>query len=140
MWLSSPSVHFFESLWEEASRSFTPWVLLLAAVSFLLAKWVALDKPRFKAMFFFIAAHLIGLVATAGFDSVGSNMVDLVRTPTWVLAAAGLVGAGATLLFSVVLPRMRLHAPLIVQDVVVAIAMVGAMLGVLSRAGVNLSG
>ena len=133
-------MHFFESLWDEASRSFTPWVLLLSAVSFLLAKWVAIDKPRFKAMFFFVTAHLIGLVATAAFDSVGSNLVELMRTPTWVLAAAGLVGAGATLLFAVILPRMRLHAPLIVQDVVVAIAMVGAMLGVLSRAGVNLSG
>src|SRR5207253_5525123 len=49
-------------------------------------------------------------------------------------------GASATLLFSVVLPRMRLHTPPIVQDVVVAIAMVGSTLAVLSRAGVNLSG
>lgn len=106
----------------------------------LLAKWVAIDKPRFKAMFFFIAAHLMGLVATAGFASVGSEVGDLLRTPTWILGAAGLVGASATLLFAVILPRMRLHTPPIVQDVVVAIAMVGSTLGVLSRAGVNLSG
>lgn len=133
-------MHFFESLWNEATRSFTPWVLLLAAVAFVLAKWVAVDKPRFKAMFFFIAAHLIGLAATASFASVESNIAELLRTPTWILGAAGLVGSSAALLFSVILPRMRLHTPLIVQDVVVAIAMVGATLGVLSRAGVNLSG
>ena len=133
-------MHFFEDLWNEASRSYTPWVLLLGAVTFVLGKSVALDKPRFKAMFAFIAGHLVGLFATAGFESASSPIAELLRTPTWILAAAGLVGAGATLLFSVILPRMRLHAPLIVQDVVVAIAMVGAMLGVLSRAGVNLSG
>lgn len=133
-------MRFFEALWDEATRSFTPWVLLLAAVAFVLARWVALDKPRFKVMFFFIAAHVIGLVATTSFDAAGSDLGELLRTPTWILGAAGLVGASATLLFSVVLPRMRLHAPLIVQDVVVAIAMVGATLGVLSRAGVNLSG
>ena len=133
-------MRFFEALWKEANQSFTPWVLLLVAVSFVLARWVAVDKPRFKAMFFFIAAHLIGLVGTAGFDSAGSNLGELLRTPTWILGAAGMVGASATLLFSVILPRMRLHTPLIVQDVVVAIAMVGATLGVLSRAGVNLSG
>jgi small-conductance mechanosensitive channel len=133
-------VRFFEALWKEASQSYTPWVLLLVAVSFVLARWVAVDKPRFRAMFFFIAAHLIGLVGTAGFDSAGSTLGELLRTPTWLLGAAALVGASATLLFSVILPRMRLHTPLIVQDVVVAIAMVGATLGVLSRAGVNLSG
>ncbi len=133
-------MHFFEILWAEASRSFTPLVLLLACFAFLLSKWVAIDKPRFKAMFFFIAAHLIGLVATAGFASVGSDVGELLRTPTWILGAASLVGASATLLFAVILPRMRLHTPPIVQDVVVAIAMVGSTLGVLSRAGVNLSG
>ncbi len=133
-------MYFFEILWAEATRSFTPLVLLLAAIAFLLGKWVAIDKPRFKAMFFFVAAHLIGLLATAAFGSVGSNLEELFRTPTWILAAASLVGACATLLFAVVLPRMRLHAPLIVQDVVVAIAMVGSTLAVLSRAGVNLSG
>ena len=75
-------MHFFETLWAEASRSFTPLVLFLACIAFLLAKWVAIDKPRFKAMFFFIAAHLVGLVATAGFASVGSAVGDLLRTPT----------------------------------------------------------
>lgn len=133
-------MHFFELLWDEANKSFTPLVLFLTCVSFLFARWVAIDKPRFKAMFFFVAAHLICLVGTAGFAAVESNVSELLRTPTWILGAASIVGASATLLFSVVLPRMRLHTPPIVQDVVVAIAMVGSTLAVLSRAGVNLSG
>ncbi len=131
---------FFEALWTEARQSFTPWVLLLTVFAFVLTKTVAIDKPRFKAMFLFIAAHLAGLVATAGFEAVHSTFADITRTPTWVFGAVAIVGAGATLLFSVLLPRARLHAPLIVQDVVVGIAMVATSVAVLSRAGVNLSG
>ncbi|MBL8914498.1 MAG: mechanosensitive ion channel [Archangium sp.] len=131
---------FFQALWAEALESSTEWLLLLAMVAFVLSKALAIDKPRFKAMFFFIAAHLVGLFLTAGFVAVGSSAAEISRTPTWILAAVGTVGAGATLLFSVVLPRMRLHAPLIVQDVVVGLSMVAASVAVLSRAGVNLSG
>ena len=131
---------FFSQLWTEAVASHTPYLLLLVAVAFVLSKLVAIDQPRFKAMFFFIAAHLVGLVTTAAFEVTGSSLHELTRTPTWIFGAVGIVGATATLLFSVVLPRMRLHAPLIVQDVVVAIAMVAASVTVLSRAGVNLSG
>jgi small-conductance mechanosensitive channel/CRP-like cAMP-binding protein len=134
-------VEFFVTLWREAQQSYTPLVLLLALVSFVLTRWVAIDKPRFKAMFFFVAAHLICLIATAAFETVGSTeLAAMLRTPTWIFEAASLVASSASLLFAVVLPRMRLHTPLIVQDVIVAIAMVASTLGVLSRAGVNLSG
>lgn len=131
---------FFTQLADEAMASYTPWMLLLVAISFVLAKVVAIDKPRFKAMFFFAGLHLFGLVLTAAFAVAHSPFVEVSRTPTWVLGAVSMVGAGATLLFSVVLPRMRLHAPLIVQDVVVGLGMVAASVTVLSRAGVNLSG
>ncbi|MFT3710336.1 MAG: mechanosensitive ion channel family protein [Archangium sp.] len=133
-------MHFFQALWDEALQANTPWLLLVVMVSFVLARATAIDKPRFKAMFFFVAAHLVGIIATASLVSVSSNAVEFTRTPTWILSAVGMVGASATLLFAVILPRMRLHAPLIVQDVVVAIAMVATSVAVLSRAGVNLSG
>ncbi len=128
-----------DALWAEAQRAYTPWLLLLVAVAFV-SKLVAIDKPRFKALFFFVAGHLLSLVATAGFVAAGSSLADLLRTPTSIFGAAALVGASAVLLFSVVLPRVRLHTPLIVQDVVVAIGMVAASVAVLSRAGVNLEG
>ncbi len=131
---------FFEHLWNEASAAHTPWLLMISALAYVLARGVTVDRPRFKAMFFFITVHGIGLLAMAGFQSTGTSLGELLRTPTWIFGAAGMVGASATLLFSVILPRMRLHTPLIVQDVVVAIGMVASALGVLSRAGVNLSG
>ncbi len=133
-------MEFFTQLAQEAFDSHTPYLLLLVAVAFALSKLSAVDKPRFRAMFFFIAAHLLGLLVTAGFVVAGSDLDAVSRTPTWVFGAVGIVGAAATLLFSVVLPRMRLHTPLIVQDVVVALSMVAAAVAVLSRAGVNLSG
>lgn len=133
-------MRFFELLGTEASEAFTPWVLLLFAVAFVLAKTVAIDRPRFKAVFFFLTTHLFGLLATAGFAAAGASLADVFRTPTWIFGAVALVGATATLLFSVVLPRVRLRTPLIVQDVVVGIAMVAVAVAVLGRAGVNLSG
>lgn len=131
---------FFEALGQEAVQSYTPWVLAVAAITFVLSKAIAVDKPRFKALFFFVGAHLTLLVATAGFHAAGSTLAELTRSPTWVFGAVSLVACGATLLFSVILPRVRLHTPLIVQDVVVGIAMVATAVAVLSRAGVNLSG
>jgi small-conductance mechanosensitive channel/CRP-like cAMP-binding protein len=133
-------VPFFETLWAEAVRAQTPWLLLLTAIAFVLAKTVSMAPPRFKVMFFFLASHLSGLLATAGFESVGSSFVEFTRIPTWIFSTVGLVGALATLIFSVILPRTRLTVPLIVQDVVVGLAMVASSVAVLSRAGVNLSG
>ncbi|HEY0883068.1 MAG TPA: hypothetical protein VGD87_16120, partial [Archangium sp.] len=75
-------MEFFVTLWREAQQSYTPLVLLLALVSFVLTRWVAIDKPRFKAMFFFVAAHLICLIATAAFETVGSTeLAAMLRTP-----------------------------------------------------------
>lgn len=130
---------FLEALWTEAERAYTPWLLLVVAITFVL-KLIASDKPRFRALFLFVAAHLLGLVTTASFAAAGSLLADVSRTPTWVFSAAAFVGASAALLFSVVLPRVRLHTPLIVQDVVVGIGMIVTGVVVLSRSGVNLEG
>lgn len=131
---------FFDALAAEAQASYTPFVLLAAVVAFVLTKTAAIDKPRFKVVVFFMAAHLLGLVVTAGLSGAGSPLADTARTPTWIFGAVSCVGATAALLFSVLLPRAHLPVPLIVQDVLVGVAMVAASLGVLSHAGVNLSG
>ncbi|MGV3619606.1 MAG: cyclic nucleotide-binding domain-containing protein [Archangium sp.] len=130
---------FLEALWTEAQRAFTPWLILLVALAFI-SRLVAIDKPRLRALFLFVAAHLLGLIITTSFVVSGSSLADVLRTPTWVFSAAAFVGASAVLLFSVVLPRVRLHTPLIVQDVVVGIGMIVSAVVVLSRAGVNLEG
>jgi small-conductance mechanosensitive channel/CRP-like cAMP-binding protein len=133
-------VNFFEALQAEGRAAYTPAVLVAGALAFGLAKVAALDKPRFKTVLFFLGTHLAGLLATAGFVSTGSPLADTLRTPTWIFGTVAVVGSTASFLFAVVLPRLRLSVPLIVQDVLVGVAMVAASLGVASNAGVNLSG
>ena len=132
-------VTFLDVLWSEAQHARTLWLLLLASVAFV-SKVVALDRPRYRALVSFLAAHLACLLATAALAAFGSPLHDLLRTPTWVLGAALAVTSGALLLFNVVMPRLGLHAPLIVRDVIVVIAQVSATVLVLSRSGFNLQG
>ncbi|GMU62267.1 MAG: hypothetical protein AMXMBFR34_40300 [Myxococcaceae bacterium] len=131
---------FFEVLWSEAQEASTPWVLGVSVVAFLSSKLASIDRARFKATLFFLAAHLLGLVLTAAMVVHQSELTDAFRTPTWVFGAVALVGAGATLIFNVLLPRLRMKLPLILQDVVVAIASVATAVAVAGRAGVSLSG
>ncbi|MEW5740336.1 MAG: mechanosensitive ion channel family protein [Myxococcota bacterium] len=131
---------FFEVLWREAEEASTPWVLGVSVLAFLLSKLATIDRARFKAALFFLATHLVGLVLTAAMRVHESSLVDAFRTPTWVFGAVALVGAAATLIFNVLLPRVRMKVPLILQDVLVAIASVATAVAVAGRAGVSLSG
>ncbi len=132
-------MRFFEVLWSEAVVAKTTWLLGLS-VLLLFARSLALERPRFKSLVFFLATHLVLLFATAGLTVSGSHLAPDFRTPTWVFGAVAMVDAGSALLFAVVLPRVRLGVPRIVQDVLVAILSIVVAVGVASRAGVNLSG
>lgn len=132
-------VTFLDALWGEAQHARTLWLLLLAAVAFS-SKLIALDRPRYRALVFFLAAHLTCLLAATALDAAGSPLHDVLRTPAWVFGAALAVTSAALLLFHVVLPRMGLHTPLILRDVAVVIAQVSATVLVLSRSGFNLQG
>ncbi len=113
--------------------------MLLAAVAFF-SKVIAVDRPRYRALVFFAAAHLFCLLATAALSAAGSQLDGGLRTPTWIFGSALAVTSGALLLFHVLLPRIGLHAPLIVRDVIVVIAQVSSVVLVLSRSGFNLQG
>ena len=131
---------FFEILLQEAQQASTAWVLGVSVLAFLLSKLASIDRARFKAALFFISVHLVALVLAAAMQAQGSKLADDFRVPAWVFGAVGLVGASATLLFNVLLPRLRMKVPLILQDVVVAIASVATAVAVAGRAGVSLSG
>ncbi len=127
-------------LQSEADEASTAWVVGAAALAFVLSKVSSVDRARFKAALFFLAMHGLALLVTAGLVTRRSTVADDFRTPAWVFGAVALVGASATLLFNVLLPRLRLRLPLILQDVVVAIASVATAVAVASRAGISLSG
>jgi small-conductance mechanosensitive channel/CRP-like cAMP-binding protein len=136
----NPLVRFIDALLIEAVQAWTPWLVALVAVSWAVARVAAVDHPRFKAVTFFAAVHLAGVLSTAALRALGSPQADAFRTPAWVLGSVAFVGSAAILVFSVLLPRLRLSTPPILQDVLVGVISVVVAVMVASRANVNLSG
>jgi small-conductance mechanosensitive channel len=131
---------FFETLAHEAVEARTPWILDGLLVAVPLVRRLGTDKPRLKAVVVFGFLHVISLLASSGFSASGSSFDEFFKVPAWVFGAVAFVGAMATLLFSVLLPRVKLPVPQIVQDVTVALLSVVAAVTVAGRAWVNLSG
>jgi small-conductance mechanosensitive channel/CRP-like cAMP-binding protein len=138
--LNRVAMLFFELLGGEALAAKTAWILGGLTLSLPLLRRFAHDKPRLKALGLFTFLHLVSLLVTAGLGAVKSPLDDVFRVPCWVFGAVAFVWALSTVLFSVVLPRVRLPVPQIVQDVSVALLSVVAAVSVAGRAGVNLSG
>lgn len=133
-------MRFFELLATEAMAAKTPWILLALVISLPLLRRFANDKPRLRAIGLFFFLHLIALMTTAGMFAAESQLDDVFRMPCWVFGAVATVWSLSMVLFSVVLPRVRLPMPQIVQDVSVALLSVVTAVSVAGRAGVNLSG
>ncbi len=131
---------FFDALGSIALQSWTPWLLGLTVGAWLLTKLTQADHPRFRAMFFFGGVHLVSILIAAGLEAAHSPHVEAFLLPGWMVGAVAMVGAVGTIVFSVLLPRVRLSVPRIVQDVIVAIASLVACVTIASKANVNLSG
>lgn len=131
---------FFDALVKEAGLAWTPWLLVLLVVSWAVARLGTSSHPRFKAVFFFAAVHVAGVLTSAALRALGSSHAETFWVPTWVLGSVAFVGAAAILLFGVILPRLHLAAPPILQDVLVGVASIVVAVMVASRANVNLSG
>jgi small-conductance mechanosensitive channel len=133
-------VPFFDALADEARYALTLWVFVFVLASVIFSRAAGVSRPRLKAIFFFLILHLIGLIVIAGIIDHDPELVYGLRPAVWVFGAWAFVGSSGALLFGVFLPRTRLRTPLIVQDVVVALGMIGATIFVLSRADIELSG
>ncbi len=131
---------FFETLAREALDAHTLWILGGLLVAVPLVRRLGKDGARLKASVVFGVLHVISLLVAAGFKAVDNHVDEYFRIPCWVFGGVAFVGAAATLLFSVVLPRLKLAVPQIVQDVSIALLSVVVAVMVAGRAGVNLSG
>lgn len=131
---------FFEALLHEGKSAWTAWLLLVCVIAVPTARMVGHDKPRVRALSFFLSMHLLLLLVTAALVALGSDHAQTTRIPSWSFGAVSFVGALSTLLFSVLLPRVRLLVPRILQDVLVALLSVIAAVSVASAGGANLSG
>lgn len=133
-------VNYLDALLTEARDAYTPAVLLAAGLALFLARGPHQHRPRFRSMLFFAGMHLLAVAACASSVVFESALANTLRIGSWLFGAIGFVSATASLLFTLLLPRLRLAVPLIVQDVFVGLAMIAASLSVLSQAGFDLSG
>lgn len=131
---------FLYALWKEALLAHTLWLLATLVIALVASRFDTSSEPRLRPLGFFLAMHVLSLLGAAALAVSGSSFVDEIRIPAAVFGGVAFVGAAAVLLFHVILPRLRLHAPRIVEDVTVAIFSVVTAVTITSRAGINLSG
>ncbi len=131
---------YFDTLWNEFSAAHTPWILLVIALALVVGRLAPGERPKFQSVVFFLAMHIVSLIAIAGLDVADISWADGFRTPAWIFGAVAALGAVSSALFSALLPRLHLRIPLILQDVLVALGSILIAVAVASRAHVNLSG
>lgn len=132
---------FFGALEREAALAHTLWVTILVVLATAVARTgTGQRRARQKPIYFLFIIHLLSLVITAAQSSLGDGSDITFRMPAQVAGSVAMVGCVAVVLFDLLLPKLHLSTPGILQDVMVAIASVIAGVTVASRAGVNLSG
>jgi small-conductance mechanosensitive channel/CRP-like cAMP-binding protein len=97
------------------------------------------ERPRVRAMTFFTTLHAVAAVAAGPFRGDATMAYRDLHLVAMAFAAVATVAMAGAVLFVAVLPRARLHAPRILQDVLVATAALAAVFIVASRNGFNLS-
>jgi small-conductance mechanosensitive channel/CRP-like cAMP-binding protein len=98
------------------------------------------QRARRRLVALMLGLHLVLLPPTGWAATVGAAVAKELRLTGAVLGALSVVGMLGLVTFGVVLPRLRVMVPRIVQDVIVGAAGLIAVFGAASRAGVNLSG
>lgn len=125
----------------EALADATPWVTGAALLAALLVPRADLeDRRRIKSLFFLLLVHLL-LVVIAGVlaarDAAGAEGVRIAARVVAALVGVAAIGGA---IFRGVLPRLAIRTPRILQDVTIAGAGIVALLLVLSRSGLELTG
>lgn len=127
----------------EGQSAGTLWLFVLVVLNALLGRPKQVEARRIVvAPVVLFGLHLV-LLPVAGFfrgRGIGAPGYTESRLPLLIFAALTAVTAAGAILFTVVLPRLRLSVPRIVQDVVIGAAAIIGVFTVASRSGINLSG
>jgi small-conductance mechanosensitive channel/CRP-like cAMP-binding protein len=128
---------------DEALAQGTPYLLLALVVTLLLmrvAPSVAELRARTRFVLLLVTVHLLLLPATGLADAFEIAMVRDLRLVGSICAALAFVGIAGVWVFGLLLPRLRVSLPRILQDVVIGLLGTLAVFSTASHAGVNLSG
>jgi small-conductance mechanosensitive channel/CRP-like cAMP-binding protein len=133
---------YLDQLWIEARTSRTLILLGALVVTVLLVGALARgERKRVRGMLILTTLHVILLPVVAALEYHGVHEAARgLRLASYLFEMVAAVGMAGTVIFAVFLPRVRLPAPRILQDVVMAAAAIVAGFMVASGAGFNLSG
>lgn len=130
-----------EPLWAEILYQKTLWFVGGMALCWLLEIILAPQREsRHRVLLSMVALHVV-LVLVAGVLRLyhSDNLAD-VRLPSLWLGITGLLGASLSTLFSIVMPRLQLRAPRLLQDLLFLVVALVTFFVLASRLGFNLSG
>ncbi|WP_373047819.1 cyclic nucleotide-binding domain-containing protein [Vulgatibacter sp.] len=132
----------WSALATEARADYTAFLLAGLALAIPLIRNLAppAQRRRVRGMVLLTLAHLALLVAGVLLRGTEPEVHRDLRLASLACAALAAVGILGTLLFSVVLPRLHLALPKILQDVLMAAAGIAALFAVASRVGYDVSG
>ena len=127
----------------EARNQGTPWILLGLIVTRVWLKaspYESVNSARFQFVLLLTGLHTLLLPATGLSTTLGSGVARELRLTGSVAGAIAGVCIAGLLLFGLLLPRLRIGIPRIVQDILLAVLCVIAVFGTASRAGIDLTG
>jgi small-conductance mechanosensitive channel len=136
------STDFLDQLWLEARTSRTLYLIAALVITTVLVGALARgERKRIRGIIILTALHvvLVPIIALLAFYGL-SEAVRGLRLASYLFEMLACVGMAGSVIFAVVLKRVRLPAPRILQDVVMAAAAIVAGFMVASSAGFNLSG
>ncbi len=128
----------FQTFYEEARDSWTPWLVLAALGTRALLK--GSDPRRMRVTIFFLAVHVLLVLTASVLTWIGASAARDVHVAGLLVGGVAGVGAVGALIFKVALPRVRVSTPQILEDVVLAVSALMTMLLIASKSGFNLSG
>jgi small-conductance mechanosensitive channel/CRP-like cAMP-binding protein len=127
-----------QAIYQEARDDWTLWLVLAALGTRALVK--GSDPRRMRVTMFFLAVHVLLVLTASALTTVGAGAAHDVRIAALLVGGIAGVGAVGALVFKVLLPRIRVSTPQILEDVVFAVSGLMTMLIIASRSGFNLSG
>jgi small-conductance mechanosensitive channel/CRP-like cAMP-binding protein len=128
-------------LWREINYQKTLYfVAVLLVGRFLTRTFAPEERSRLGALTPLMGIHGLLVVVASFMRAEEIGLVRDVRLPSLWLGATCAIGAGLSAAFAVVLPRVRLAVPRLLQDLVFMLAAGAAFFAIASRLGVNLSG
>ncbi|MGA9772066.1 MAG: mechanosensitive ion channel family protein [Blastocatellia bacterium] len=121
------------------------WVVFgFILTAFLLFSFVPAERARIRGAMFLFALSFIGLLAASSVISFGGSDSSFgYRTIRWVsqfLVSAAIINLISVFIFAIALKSIRINTPLIMRDLMLAMAYIITAITLLSRSGVDLAG